>query len=100
MTKKEFVKVFKRFFITFLICLPLLVLVGVFLTGKISNALIIFLYVLIGALAFVLEELWWSKHQKKLEQVREESRKKRKLKQYSAQSETEQLSESKKTDKE
>ena len=90
MTKKEFVKIFKRFFITFLICLPIFVLIGVFLTGKISNFLIILMYVVIGAVAFVIEELWWAKHQKKLEQRREEAKLKRKYKNFYNVTETEQ----------
>ena len=74
MNKKDIAKIFKRFFITFLICLPIFILIGVFLTDKIGNVWTVVLFILIGAIAFVLEEIWHKAYQKKQEQKRENAR--------------------------
>ena len=80
MTRKEFKSVFKRFFITFLICLPIFIVIGVFLTDLIGNVWTIVIYVAIGLLAFFVEELWWKKYSVKKEAKRQELLKLRKEK--------------------
>jgi zinc transporter ZupT len=57
MTRKDVVKLIKRFLITFLCTLPLLVLIGYLLIGKISNALMTFIFVVIAGGVFFLEEV-------------------------------------------
>lgn len=73
MTKKQITKLFKRFFITFLLCLPLFVIFGVFLGEKIGSWAIL-VYVLIGAIAFVLEEIWHNHYEQKQKQKREQAK--------------------------
>lgn len=77
MTIKEYVHVFKRFIITFLLCLPIFILIGVLLQGKIHNGIMIAMFVVIGGIAFAVEELWYSKHKKKQELLREKAKLKR-----------------------
>ena len=80
MTKKEFKSIFKRFFITFLICIPIFVVIGIFLTPLIGDIWSIVIYVSIGGLAFFLEELWWKGYSKKQEAKRQENLRLRKEK--------------------
>lgn len=51
----------KRYLITMLCCIPLLILVGIFLEGKVSKSLRITIFVLIMIVAFVTVELIYSK---------------------------------------
>ena len=74
MTRKEFLRVFKRFLIAFLCCLPIFILIGIFLTDKIGNVWTIVIYVVIGAGAYVLAEVLCRRHEKKMEEKREKSR--------------------------
>lgn len=80
MTKKEFVKIFKRFFLAFLCCLPIYVLIGIFLREKIGNVWTVVIYVVIGAIAFVLAEIIHKKREEQLELRREKARLKRRYK--------------------
>ena len=77
MTKKEFIKIFKRFFLAFLCCLPIYVLIGIFLREKIGNVWTVVIYVVIGAIAFVLAEIIHKNHEEKMEQKREAVKQKR-----------------------
>ena len=77
MTKKEFLKIFKRFFLAFLCCLPIFILIGIFLREKIGNVWTIVIYVVIGAVAFILAEIIHKKHEEELELKREKARQKR-----------------------
>ena len=77
MTKKEFIKVFKRFFLAFLCCLPIYVLIGIFLREKIGNVWTVVIYVVIGAIAFVLAEIIHKKREENLELRREKAKQKR-----------------------
>lgn len=51
----------KRYLITMLCTVPLLILVGIFLEGKVSKGLRIFVFVLILTGAFLIEEFIYSK---------------------------------------
>ena len=51
----------KRYLITMLCTVPLLILVGVFLEGKVNKGLRIFIFVLILTVAFLIEEFIYSK---------------------------------------
>ncbi len=77
MTKKEFIKIFKRFFLSFLCCLPIFILIGVFLRQKIGRVWTVVIYVVIGAIAFVLAEIIHKKHEEKMELRREQAKQKR-----------------------
>lgn len=57
MTRKDIVKVFKRFIITFLCTFPFLLIVGYFLNEKINDALMVFMFVVIAGGVFFLEEV-------------------------------------------
>lgn len=99
MTKKEIAKLFKRFFITFLLCLPIFAIIGVFAGDKIGSAWSIVLYVLIGAIAFVLEEIWYKGFKQRQQQKREQARQQRRQKKLLGQIEESENSKSKKDKK-
>ena len=77
MTKKEYLKIFKRFFLAFLCCLPIYILIGIFLREKIGNVWTVVIYVVFGAIAFVLAEIIHKKREENLELRREKARQKR-----------------------
>lgn len=74
MTKKEFLRVFKRFLIAFLCCLPIFILIGIFLTDKIGNVWTIVIYIVIGAGAYVLAEFLCRHHEQKMAERREKTK--------------------------
>lgn len=76
MTRKEISDIFKRFFIVFLCCLPLLLVVGWFLR-KLSNIAMIAINCGIIALVFIIEELVYFNFQKKRLQRREAEKNKK-----------------------
>ncbi len=78
MTKKEFVRNFKLFLISFVCCIPLFVLIGVLWRDNLGSFWTITIYVLIGAGAYVLALLIDKKRQEKLALKREKSRMERK----------------------
>lgn len=80
MTKKEFIKIFKRFFLAFLCCIPFYILIGVFLREKIGNVWTVVIYVFLGAGAFVLAEIINKKHEEKMELKRAKAKFKRRYK--------------------
>ena len=77
MTVKEYLHIFKRFFISFLICLPILIGTGFLLKGKVSNPLMIFIFILILTIGFLLEEILYAKHKKVMEERRAQAKAKR-----------------------
>ena len=79
MTIKDFTHIFKRFLITALITLPILLGVGFLLKGKVHNGLMIFIFVVIMGIAYGLEELWYSHHKKVMEERRKQAKAKRDL---------------------
>ena len=80
MTKKEFIKIFKIFFLAFLCCLPIYILIGIFLREKIGDVWTVVIYVVIGAIAFVLTEIIHKKHEEKIALKREKAKLKRRYK--------------------
>lgn len=64
MTKKDIIDIFKRFFIVFLCCLPLLLVVGWLLMG-LSNIAMVAINCGIISAVFVVEELIYSNFKKK-----------------------------------
>ena len=82
MTKKEYLKIFKRFFLAFLCCLPIYILIGIFLREKIGNVWTVVIYVVIGAIAFVLAEIIHKNHEEKMELKREKNKLKRRYQNF------------------
>lgn len=78
MNKKEVSKLIKRFFIAFAICLPLFVVIGIFLTPIIGNVWSVVIYVVIGLGVFFLEEAVYKKIAQKKQEAREKALLKRK----------------------
>lgn len=76
MTRKEISDIFKRFFIVFLCCLPLLLVVG-WLLRTLPNIAMIAINCGIIALVFILEELFYSNFRKRRLQKREEEKNKK-----------------------
>jgi len=58
----------KRYLITMLCCVPLLIVVGVLLEGKVNKALRITIFVLIMLVVFVIEEFIYSKLRTKIKE--------------------------------
>ena len=61
----ELKKSIKRYLVTMLCAVPLLILIGVFLEGKVNKALRIFIFVLVLSVVFVVEEFVYSKIKQK-----------------------------------
>lgn len=76
MTRKEISDIFKRFFIVFLCCLPLLLIVG-WLLRTLPNIAMIAINCGIIAFVFILEELIYSNFKKRRLQRREEEKNKK-----------------------
>ena len=57
MSKKEVTKLFKRFLITFLCSLPFLIVIGFLLYEKVSDAVMIVIFVVLAGVIFAFEEL-------------------------------------------
>lgn len=81
MNRKEVVKDIKIFFVAFACCIPLFVVIGIFLTPLIGDVWTVVIYVLIGAVAYVLALIISKKRQEKLELKREKSKMTQKYKQ-------------------
>lgn len=54
-------KSLKRYFITMLCCIPLLIMVGIFLENKVNKAVRITIFVLIMLVVFVIVEFIYAK---------------------------------------
>ena len=72
MTKKELTSLFKRFLITFVCCLPLFFVIGFLLQGKISDVVMVVIFVTLGGLVFALEEYISYIRRKKREQLKQD----------------------------
>lgn len=71
MTVKDVAKLFKRFFITFLCCVPVFLGIGFLLDGKIQPWIMTFIFVVIGGGAFALEEFLHNRRVQKREKQKE-----------------------------
>lgn len=76
MTRKDISKLFKRFLITFLCSLPVLIALGFLLTNKVSDFVMIVIFVVIAGGAFAVEELVHFKLYQKRERLKQEQLKK------------------------
>ena len=56
MNRKDITKLFVRFLITFMCCLPVLIALGFLLEGKISDIVEIIIFAIIAGVVFALEE--------------------------------------------
>ena len=56
MTRKDVTKLFARFLVVFAVCIPIFVLIGSLLDGKIDAVIEVIVFVVIGGVAFFLEE--------------------------------------------
>lgn len=82
MTRKEFVKNLKLFLIAFACCIPLFVLIGVLWRDNLGSFWTITIYVVIGAVAYILAMLINKKRQEKLALKREKSKMQKKYKSF------------------
>lgn len=73
MTRKDIAKMFKRFFITFACMLPIFILLGYLLNGRVSNFVMIVIFVVVGGAGYALEELISYNAYQKREQKKEEN---------------------------
>lgn len=74
MTRKDIVNLMKRFFLTFLACIPIFVGLHFLLTNKIADWLVIIIFMTVAGSIFALEEYIRFKNKAKREE------KKRKIK--------------------
>ena len=75
--KKDLIKLYKRFFLVLLCCFPVLVLMAVFVVGKLSNILQILIYCLIVAGVFVIEEMLYNAKREQRERLKQEAMRKK-----------------------
>lgn len=71
MTRKEIAQVFKRFLITFLCMLPIFIGLGLLLAGKISDVVMIVIFVVVGGFGFAMEEYIHFKRYAKRQELKE-----------------------------
>ena len=57
MTRKDISKLFIRFLITFACCLPFLIFIGYLLTDKVSDFVMVMVFVAISGVVIAFEEL-------------------------------------------
>ena len=76
MTRKEITDLFKRFLITFLCTLPFLIGLGFLVYGKVSDFVMIVLFVVVAGGVLALEEWIHYKRWKNRQMLREEESKK------------------------
>ena len=74
MNKKDVSKLFKRFLITFACSLPLLILVGILIDGKVSDFVMVTIFVAIAGVVLGAEELLHYKFASKRQQKVNESK--------------------------
>ena len=74
MNRKDVSKLFKRFLITFACSLPLLILVGIFIEGKVSDFVMVTIFVVLAGIVLALEELLYRKFASKRQQKVNESK--------------------------
>jgi preprotein translocase subunit SecF len=72
MTRKDVTNLFKRFLITFACTLPLLIALGFLLTNKVSDFVMIVIFVVIAGAVLAIEEYIHYKLYKKRERLKEE----------------------------
>lgn len=72
MTRKDIAKLFIRLLITFVCMLPILGLIGYLLYQKISDIVMIIIFVVIGGAVFALEELIHYKRYQKRQELKEQ----------------------------
>lgn len=72
MTRKDIAGLFKRFLITFGCSLPVLLFIGFLLKGKVSDFVMIVLYVTIAGTILAIEELIHYKRKQKRELLKEQ----------------------------
>ena len=73
MNRKDITQLFKRFLITFACSLPLLILVGVLLDSKVSDFVMVVVFVAVAGVIIAAEELIFRKLYLKRKQQRESS---------------------------
>ena len=71
--KKETIKLYKRFGIVLICCFPVLVLMAYFLLGNLHSILQIFIYCVIVAVVFIIEEMIYSAKKEQRERLKEEA---------------------------
>ena len=77
MTRKDIMQLLKRFLITFCCTIPLMIAVGFLLKNKISNFVMVVIYVVIAGAVLAVEEYIYYKKRVKREQLKEELKNKR-----------------------
>lgn len=75
MTRKEVTGIFKRFLITFACMLPALIGLGFLIRGKISDVVMIVIFVVIAGAGIAIEELIHFKLYQKRQKLKEEKQK-------------------------
>ena len=73
MTRKDITGVYKRFLITFLCMLPVLIGLGFLLDGKVSDVVMIIIYVVVAGAVVAIEEYIHFKRKKRREMLKEQN---------------------------
>lgn len=74
MSKKEIAGVFKRFLLTFLCLLPILIGLGFLLNGKVSDIVMIIIFVVLAGAGVAVEELIHFSQVKKREELKQKEK--------------------------
>ena len=80
MTRKDVAKLFIRFLITFAFMLVVLIPLGIFLENKVSDFVMIFIFVVVAGGGFAIEEYIHFKSYAKRQRLKEEALKQEELK--------------------
>lgn len=75
MTRKDITKLFVRLLITFVCMLPILGLIGYLLYQKISDIVMVIIFLVLAGGGFALEELIHYKRYQKRQELKEQARK-------------------------
>ena len=73
MSRKDIIKLFLRFLITFACSVPLLLLIGYFISGKVHDVVEVIIYVAVAGAVLALEEFIRFKLKQRREKLKKEN---------------------------
>lgn len=81
MTRKDIFGLIKRFLLTFLCCVPVLLVIGYFLQGKVQSWIMVTIFVVVAGAVLAIEEYIVYTRRKKREKIKQELKSKHNKKQ-------------------
>ena len=77
MTRKDIFQLIKRFLLTFLCCVPVLLLIGYLLQGKVQSWIMVTIFVVVAGGVLAIEEYIVYARRKKREKIKEDLKSKK-----------------------